>query len=77
MLNQGRYEMRNSLEICEGRDICKEKSSTEENQSTAANFRPSKGEKDDAFKAVRTINAMESLKVLPVKYEQFLVANKR
>ena len=34
-----------------------------------------KGEKDDVYRAVRTINAMESLKVMPVRYEQFLVAN--
>ena len=38
--------------------------------------RPLKGEKDDVYRAVRTINAMENLKVLPVRYEQFLVAHK-
>ena len=35
-----------------------------------------KGEKDDVYRVVRTINAMESLKVMPVRYEQFFVANK-
>ena len=46
-----------------------------EKQSAEANFGPLKGEKDDVYRAVRTINAMESLKVMPVRYEQFLVAN--
>ena len=41
-----------------------------------ANFGPLKGEKDDVYRAVRRINAMECLKVMPVRYEQFLVANK-
>ena len=45
-----------------------------EKQSAEANFGPLKGEKDDVYRAVRTINAMESLKVMPVRYEQFLVA---
>ena len=40
-----------------------------------ANFGPLKGENDDVYRAVRTINAMESLKVMPVRHEQFLVAN--
>ena len=44
-------------------------------QSAEENFGPLKGEKDDVYRAVRTINAMESLKVMPVRYEQFLVAN--
>ena len=35
-----------------------------------------KGEKHDVYRAVRAINVMESLKVMPVRYEQFLVANK-
>ena len=38
-------------------------------------FWATKREKDDVYRAVRTINAMESLKVMPVRYEQFLVAN--
>ena len=49
--------------------------SVRETQSAEANFGPLKGEKDDVYRAVRTINAMESLKVMPVRYEQFLVAN--
>ena len=49
--------------------------SVRETQSAEANFGPLKGEKDDGYRAVRTINAMESLKVMPVRYEQFLVAN--
>ena len=51
------------------------RNSVRETQSAEANFGPLKGEKDDVYRAVRTINAMESLKVLPVRYEQFLVAN--
>ena len=31
--------------------------------------------RDDVYRVVRTINAMESLNVMPVRYEQFLVAN--
>ena len=38
---------------------------------------PLKGEKDDVCRAIRTINAMERLKVMPVRYEQFLAANKQ
>ena len=49
--------------------------SVRETQSAEANFGPLKGEKDDVYRAVRTINAMESLKVMPVRYEQFLIAN--
>ena len=33
-------------------------------------------EKDDVYTAVKAINAMESLKVLPVRYEKLFVANK-
>ena len=44
--------------------------------SSEANSGPLKGEKDDVYRAVRTITAMESLKVMPVRYEKFLVANK-
>ena len=44
--------------------------------SSAANFGPLKGEKDDVYRAVKKINAMESLKVMPARYEKFLVANK-
>ena len=47
-----------------------------EKLSAEANFGPLKGEKDDVYRATRTINAMESLKVMPVRYEQLLVANK-
>ena len=47
-----------------------------EKLSLKANFGPLKGEKVDVYRAVRTINAMESLKVMPLRYEQFLVANK-
>ena len=42
--------------------------SVRETQSAEANFGPLKGEKDDVYRAVRTINAMESLKVMPVRY---------
>ena len=35
-----------------------------EKLSSDANFGPLKGEKEDVYRAVRTINAMESLKVL-------------
>ena len=39
-----------------------------------ANFGPLKGEKDDVYRAVGTMNAMETLKVMPVRYKKFLVA---
>ena len=45
-------------------------------RSTEANCGPLKGEKDDVYRAVRTINAIDSFKVMPVRYKQFLVANK-
>ena len=54
---------------------CGGENSVRETQSAEANFGPLKGEKDDVYRAVRTRNAMESLKVMPVRYEQFLVAN--
>ena len=44
--------------------------------SSEANLGPLKVEKYDFYRAVRTTNAMGSLKVMPVRYEQFLVANK-
>ena len=47
-----------------------------EKQSAEVNFRPFKLEKDDVYRAVRTINAMASLKVLQVWHGQFLVGNK-
>ena len=36
-------------------------------RETEANFRPLNGGKDDVCRAVKTIDAMESLKALPVK----------
>ena len=47
-----------------------------EKQSAEVSFRPLNGEKDNVYIAVRTINAMESFKVLQIWYEQFVVANK-
>ena len=44
--------------------------------SSEANFGQLKGEKDFVYRAVRTINTMESLQVMPVRSEQFLVASK-
>ena len=46
-----------------------------EKQSAEANFRPLKGEKDDVYRALRTINAAEIFTLLPARYEQFFVAN--
>ena len=63
MFGQERYEIRSSLEI-------------KLKQSTEVNCRPLKGEKGDVYRAVRRINVMENLKVLAVRYEKFLVANK-
>ena len=44
-----------------------------EKPSTEANVRPLEGDKDYFYRAVRPINAIDSLKVLPVRYDQFLV----
>ena len=79
------------LKFAKKKDICKGKSSAEESAGSRrplilgnavretgyeGKLRQLKGKKDDLCRAVRAINAMESLKVLPVKYEQFLVAKK-
>ena len=47
----------------------------ERNSLRRRNVKQLKAEKDDIYRAVKIINAMESLKVLPVRYEQFLVGN--
>ena len=79
---QGRYEICSSLDI---KSAMKKTAGTQGKFSAEESavgetvsrdkLRPLKRKKDDVYRAVSTINAIESLKVLPVRYKRFLVAN--
>ena len=67
--------MRNPVEIKPAKEEVAARDNAVRETVCRGNFTLLKGEKDDVHRAVRTLNAIECLKVMPLRYEKFLVVN--